>query len=54
MNKIGVGIALQIGYRLDGQGSITGRGTIFLLTTESRPALGLTQPSIYRGLCPWE
>jgi hypothetical protein len=39
-----VGIAM--GYRLDGPGSILGRGKIFLFSIASRPALGATQPPV--------
>jgi hypothetical protein len=35
-----------MGYGLDGQGSIPGRGKIFLFSTASRPVLGPTQPPI--------
>jgi hypothetical protein len=37
----GVGIAR--GYGLDGRGSILGKGTVFLISIASRPALGPTQ-----------
>jgi hypothetical protein len=39
-----VGVAM--GYGLDGQGSILGRGKISLFPVASRPALGPTQPHI--------
>jgi hypothetical protein len=40
-------ISLTLGYGLDAQGSIAGGGLgIFLLTTESRTALGPSQPPI--------
>jgi hypothetical protein len=35
-----------MGYRLNGQDSIPGRGKIFLFSIVCRPALGLTQPPI--------
>jgi hypothetical protein len=39
-------VGIATGYWLDGWRSIPGRGTIFLFPTESRPALGPTQPPI--------
>jgi hypothetical protein len=39
-------VSIAVGYGLDGRGSISGRGEIFLLSTSSRPALGLIQPPI--------
>jgi hypothetical protein len=39
-------VGKAMGYRLDRRGSIPGRGKIILLSIESRPALGPTQPPI--------
>jgi hypothetical protein len=36
-------VGIVTGYGLYGRGSIPGKGKIFLLSTESRPALGPTQ-----------
>jgi hypothetical protein len=35
-----------MGYRLDGLGSIPGRGKIFLFSIECRPGVGLNQHSV--------
>jgi hypothetical protein len=42
----GSSVSIVMGYGLDGQGSIPGRGKIFLSFIASRPALGPTQPPI--------
>jgi hypothetical protein len=39
-------VGIAVGCGLDSQGSIPGRGKIFLFSTASRPALGPTQPPI--------
>jgi hypothetical protein len=41
-------VGIVVGYRLDGWGSNPGRGTIFLFSTTSRPALWSIQPHIQR------
>jgi hypothetical protein len=40
----------MIARQLKNQGSVPGRGKIFLFSTESRTALGPTQPPILLGL----
>jgi hypothetical protein len=39
-------VSIAMDYRLDGRGSILGRGKIFLFSTAPRPGLGSTQSSI--------
>jgi hypothetical protein len=39
-------VGIVTGYGLDGQDLIPSRGTFFLFSIASRPALGLTQPPI--------
>jgi hypothetical protein len=39
-------VGIVMGYRLDDQGFILGRGKIFFSTPVSRMALGPTQPNI--------
>jgi hypothetical protein len=45
-----ISVITATSYGLDGQGSISGGGKIFLFTVLSRPALGPTQPPILRVL----
>jgi hypothetical protein len=40
------GIAIAAGDGLDGQGSIPGKGKIFIFSTASKSALGPTQPPL--------
>lgn len=44
-------VGIKTGYRLDVQGSIPGRGKIFLFSTASRLALGPTKPPVGTRAC---
>jgi hypothetical protein len=48
MDQLFVGACIMRGSGLDGQGSVSSRGKIFLFFTVSRVALGPTQPPIQR------
>jgi hypothetical protein len=39
-------VDIAMDYGLDGRGSIPDKGNVLLFSTESRPALGPTQPPI--------